>query len=88
MKKLFVLLAVLAALTMAGCAASGGELVTPPVEEEIVGGDTSAEGGSDGTGEGEEQPGPGGCVPEPPNPQGPAGHDRPGGNQPADRADL
>ena len=56
MKKLFVLLAVLAALTMAGCAASGGELVTPPVEEEIVGGDTSAEGGSDGTGEGEEQP--------------------------------
>lgn len=36
--KFFVVLAVLAALTMAGCAASGGEMGRPPFEEEVVGG--------------------------------------------------
>ncbi len=36
--KFFVVLAVLAALTMAGCAASGEEMGRPPFEEEVVGG--------------------------------------------------
>lgn len=43
--KLFVLMAALTALTMAGCAASGGESPVPPAEEEILGGDSPAGGG-------------------------------------------
>ena len=44
--KLFVVLAVLAALTMAGCASSGEEMGKPSYEEEIVGGNGSGTEGS------------------------------------------
>ena len=60
--KLFVLLAVLAALTMAGCAASGEDMGRPPYEEEITGGSSTGNEGSpeddadDGQGEPSDEP--------------------------------
>ena len=36
MKKIFVILAALAALTMAGCAASGGESLSPPSQDVVA----------------------------------------------------
>ena len=56
--KLFILLAACAALTMAGCAASGDDGVVPPVGEEIVGGDSSLPEGGDGEGESGGEDGP------------------------------
>ena len=49
--KFFVLIAAIAMLTMAGCAASGADNVVPPVDEEIVGEDDTDKGdGGDGDG--------------------------------------
>lgn len=47
MKKIFVILAALAALTMAGCAASGGESLSPPSQDVVVPGTGSDGGESD-----------------------------------------
>lgn len=49
MKKLFVILAALAALTMAGCAASGGEVITSPDDEQVVVPGSGAEDGENGS---------------------------------------
>ena len=50
--KLFILIAAIAALTMAGCAASGEEWLSPPADDGIAGGETVPEGG-DGDGSGD-----------------------------------
>lgn len=50
--KLFILIAAIAALTMAGCAASGEEGLSPPADDGIAGGETVPEGG-DGDGSGD-----------------------------------
>ncbi len=51
--KFFVLIAAIAMLTMAGCAASGADNVVPPVDEEIVGEDDTDKGdGGNGDGDG------------------------------------